>query len=796
MFARSPHRPPALRFALCLLMLPLSLPRAALGSEGLPIHSVEVEGLQQLPRETVLHYLGLAAGQTFSRAELNDGIRRLWSSELVDDVGVEVLSTAERLSAAGARGPGVRLVVRVVERPLLVSLSYDGLHRLGRQEISDLVDRKRIQLYEGGPLDLGEVTRLERALETLYHEKGFPLAAVRFELEPLSESERRVVFKIDEGEQIKIAEIRFDGNAAVGEDRLRRAMKHSRASGLVSRLRKRDVFKTAQFQNDLEAVRRVYAEAGYKDAVVGEPELEVVGKPPQEERRLVITIPVEEGERFSLGEITVTGNEALSDQVLLRIIEAPWQGRTRWLSSKHIDQAKASVRDLYHSQGYLAAEVAFEVRERAQGVADLIVHLEEGDVYTVGRVEIRGNKKTRDRVVRREIRVREGAVLDTQALRRSLVKIEQLGFFQPDPEEPVRLRFDDEKNVVDIVVQGEEAKKTQFQFGASWDPQIGIGGILALSTDNLLGRGESLGFSLSQGGGPQDSYSIFYNVPWLLDRPQSVGTSVFQQRLSFPSVVGSDSILEETGVSLSYGRSLGVFESLTLTFEQKETRQSFFDELVPFGSRFQSTSLGTRYVYDSRTSPLHPSHGMRVVGGVTYTGGALGGDRSLVRPEAGFQLFRPLTRSRLRSVFAFNTQGGWIAPFEGQGLHPLEGFFLGGPSSVRGFRPSSLFSRDEAGEPLFENDLALGGDKYFQLNLEYHLLLGGPVRLVLYGDAGNAFAPRRSLDLSKLRYTTGAELRLTVPALGAPLRFIYAINLDPLPSDQFESFRFTFGTSF
>ena len=150
-----------------------------------------------------------------------------------------------------------------------------------------------------------------------------------------------------------------------------------------------------------------------------------------------------------------------------------------------------------------------------------------------------------------------------------------------------------------------------------------------------------------------------------------------------------------------------------------------------------------------------------------------------------------------RTLIAFNAEGGLIHPFGGKEINVLERFFLGGENSIRGHRYRSIFLRDKNGIPLRDkNQVILGGDKYVQFNLEYHFVLGGPFRVLLFGDAGNVFGDGQSFDLSNLRKTAGVELRVFLPVFGAPLRFIYAKNLDPQPQDSFESFQFSIGTSF
>jgi outer membrane protein insertion porin family len=216
-------------------------------------------------------------------------------------------------------------------------------------------------------------------------------------------------------------------------------------------------------------------------------------------------------------------------------------------------------------------------------------------------------------------------------------------------------------------------------------------------------------------------------------------------------------------------------------------------------------------VRDSRDSRLEPTVGSRVSASLEYAGGFLGGDNNFWRPEIGLAWFKPLSQVPVKTVFAINLEGGYIRPHGDDPLSFLERYYLGGETSVRGFRFRSIWVRCLGGEPypnratqpcqpdetmVDEFGFPVGGDKFFQLNLEYHVLVGGPFRVLAFLDAGNVYGEGQSFDLGRFRATAGAELRIFVPVFGAPLRFIYSSNLEPLPDDRFESFQFSIGATF
>jgi outer membrane protein insertion porin family len=216
---------------------------------------------------------------------------------------------------------------------------------------------------------------------------------------------------------------------------------------------------------------------------------------------------------------------------------------------------------------------------------------------------------------------------------------------------------------------------------------------------------------------------------------------------------------------------------------------------------FDNSSLRPAYLFDSRDNPYEPTRGKRLSLSTEYAGGFLGGDTYFVRPELAFSMFQPIGSLPVRQVLALNVEAGLVDPFDPDDhpLSPLDLFFLGGENSIRGFSFRGISVRNPDGSVRRDTFGAIiGGDKFAQINLEYHFLLGGPFRVLAFVDAGNVYADDQSFDLSNLRYTAGAELRVLVPVFGAPLRFIYAINLDPLPGDddRFDNFQFSIGTSF
>jgi outer membrane protein insertion porin family len=416
-------------------------------------------------------------------------------------------------------------------------------------------------------------------------------------------------------------------------------------------------------------------------------------------------------------------------------------------------------------------------------------------------MEFEGNSRTHDKVLRREFRVQEGTLLNMGAVKNSLFKVNQLGYFKLKEDDPILFEnFDTEKKTVDLRIQGDESDRTELQVGAGWSETYGFFGQLSVRTQNFMGRGETVGLS-AQAGRYQTEYSLSYFVPWFLDRPQSIGLQVFKSDLNYSQYVSQESTRQSEGIVLTYGRNLGLFSSFAVSWNRSELQDELSYE-GPLGELFtqrydvSNSSLQPSYTFDSRDSRLETTRGQKLHGSLEYAGGLLGGDNNFWRPELSYSLFRPIPLGRVNSVFAVNMETGWVEGIDGEEVIPLERYYLGGENSVRGFEFRSIFVRDENDRPVLDDGFFKGGNKFLQLNLEYHFLLGGPFRILGFADAGGVYDDDQSFDVDQMRYSAGVELRIFVPVFGAPLRFIYASNLEPLPDDQFESFQFSIGATF
>ena len=391
--------------------------------------------------------------------------------------------------------------------------------------------------------------------------------------------------------------------------------------------------------------------------------------------------------------------------------------------------------------------------------------------------------------------------MNTGALKNSLLRIGQSEVFKVDEEDPVAFDIDSEEKLVDLTIQGEEGERTEMLFGGGFSEVDGFFGQFQFRTRNFLGRGETLGVS-AQLGSRQDIFDLSYFIPWFLNKPQSFGASIFKRRLDYNLLTGQTVFQDNFGGTLTYGRNLGIFGNFSTTFsrfDSDEARTEFDLEGNKITQQINRKVAMLRWsvVRDRRDSRLQPTIGSRASISLDLAGGPLGGNTDFWRPIGSYAKFLPMTKGRLRTVLGMNVLAGYIEPIGDTPLYFNDRFYLGGESSVRGFKYRSIWVRDSEGNTVTDQSgFPLGGNRSVQLNLEAIFVLKGPFRFLFYTDGGRVYGDNQSFDFENFRISTGAELQVTVPMLGAPLRFIYAYNINPLPDDRFETFQFSIGPGF
>ncbi len=450
----------------------------------------------------------------------------------------------------------------------------------------------------------------------------------------------------------------------------------------------------------------------------------------------------------------------------------------------------------------------------------------EGDQYTLNRVEFVGNPSTRDRVLRRELPISEGEVFNTRLWQIGLTRINQLGYWAltQEPEITPAPRSEGEGKL-NARITGTEQGRNEIQVGGGYSGVEGAFFQGSYATRNFLGRGAILQSSLQVGGRSQ-LVNLSYTEPYFLGTRNTVGGSIFVRELEF-----SDFTRDARGFTLLFGQRLGNFTSWATTYRLEKFDEAggnifFFDiSQVPpgwedidisglfnrqFGTaiaaleRTTNSSIIPRFTFNTVNNPFRPTKGLRLRASVEFTGGFLGGDNEFIKPLADITWYRPLWK---KTHFAFHGEGGLIESMNDSLIPRSERFFLGG--DIRGPRVFETRSLAPVGpvagiEPVVDSEgnvigipfSDVGGDRFLLFQFEYITRITDPFDLVLFFDAGQSYGEVPGFDISDLRYSVGLEARFHLPVFQAPLRLIWGKVLDEQPGDRLNSFQFSIGFPF
>ncbi|HVT04919.1 MAG TPA: outer membrane protein assembly factor BamA [Thermoanaerobaculia bacterium] len=763
---------------------------------GKTIERFDVAGNTSVAKDTIRVYLGVNPGEPYNPEALRSNFLNLWQTGLFDDVRID--------ASKGESGVIIKATVR--ERPRIGAVEYKGNKSLTTAKIGEALEHEKIDLHVGNTI---EQTLIKRAAETIrktYTEGGYEGVTVETRLEDRpNPAEKKIVFIINEGIKAKVAAIDFAGNKRFSDRRLRSVMKDVKTDNLITWIRKKNLYVPSKLQEDLEKVRNYYQDYGYKDVQFGDPQIITLKK---RKPRVKIVIPVTEGPVHTYRDVSVSGNKVFTSEQMI----GKWPLKKGDILSRKPIQARIDgFEDAYRRLGYIYAYVNPEYVEAENNVVDVHLEVFEGDQFTLGRLEFEGNTVTKDKVLRREIYLDEGSVMDMETFKASLYKLGQLGYFKvtQNPD----FKVNPQNKTVDVTVKGEEEGKNDVQFGGGYSETYGFFGQFSFSTRNFLGEGETFGVNY-QRGRRQNFFSLSYSDPWFMDRPHSLGVSIFDRQTILPASVGFES--RSKGGSVAYGYHLSRFQNFSVSYGYQRSREhtEFTPTPDPDGNiplpdiadnSFITSAVIPAWRYDSRDNPFDTTRGAKSSISLAYEGGPLGGTIDIIKPSLDYTIFKKLSK---RSSVDFNVEVGTIIPtsssncansfadlakFKNKLCVPRsERFFVGGEYSVRGFRSYSIGPR----ETLNGQSVVVGGYSYNVFNLEYILRVNEPLRFVLFADAGQSYGYKARWDFSALRYSTGAELRIFLPVFQFPLRFIYAINPDSRKGDEFESFQFTIGNTF
>jgi outer membrane protein insertion porin family len=764
----------------------------------------------------------------YDEASVLADFKRLWGTNFLDNIWIDVKDAPYDNGVVGKH-----IVYNLEERQRVKIVDYIGADSLDQSNIDEALKERSLAIRLDSFIDPGLIKRVQGVILEMLAEKGYEFAEVKPEVKPLPGGPKTVhlSFVVTEGPKVKIREIEFVGNKDISDGKLRSQMKSNKQVGFFSFITGNGTYQEAKFEEDAEAVVAYYRERGYVAVQVGQPELKYLEDSADKETRwMQLRIPVTEGERYRIGDITFEGNKVIR----LEALQALFQQRPgSFYSEKRMRTAFDKARELYGSVGYFefTGYPDLKPREQPQGdgqiedvpemiaegkptrvdgspLVDIVVRLNEGEQYFVNRITFVGNTTTRDNVIRREMRLVENGVFNTEALKYSVRRLNQLGYFKPleDQRDITVEKTPGQSNKVDVSMKFEEQNRNQLTFGAGVSQFEGFFGQLSFVTSNFLGRGESLTLSL-QAGSRAKNYQVAFSEPFLFDRPITGGVDIYDREIRYPeqftqassggNVVMGFPLADFTRMFVSYGYEQVRVEELNPIFLDPVvlSRNPFLRDslLIGQGGRRTVSKVTPSVAMNTVDNPIFPSSGKRYTAVVEMAG--LGGNTSFYKPRVEGVWFIPHTR---RTSIGLRAEAEYIGEWGRTIELPIfEKLFLGGGFSVRGYDIRSIGPRDE------ETGLVLGGNKSLLFNAEYLITIAQPVRLVFFYDAGQVLDKGQNFAMDEFITSTGAEVRFFMPVLNVPFRLIMAFNpqrdgvLDNnLQPEKAFKFRFDVGSTF
>jgi outer membrane protein insertion porin family len=740
--------------------------------------------------------------------------RRLWGTHFLDDLSIEL---QEYVLSNGVAGKVV--VFRLEERQRIKIVDYEGLSRVSRSAIDDKLKEKHLELRLDSFIDAGLLKQVSSVVREVYADKGYQFAEVKPVVKPIEGAAKlvNVTFNVSEGPKVAIRDVEFLGNKAVSDEALAHTMQHNKAQGLLSILNSSGTYNATKFEEDSDKIVAMYRNRGYIGAQVGQPDVRALDDSRDGRTRWIqLRVPVTEGKQYRLGSFAFEGNTILKAEALRGLFKL----RTGDVYNEDdIRKGLDKAREIYGAGGYYeftgypdlqprdapasdpAAGPAGARPAAGPPVVDVTVRLQEGKQYYVHRIVVLGNTHTRDDVIRREVALVEAGIFSSEALKYTVKRLNQLGYFKPIEKEAVAVeKTPGVDNMLDINLKVEEQNRNQVSFGAGASQYDGFFANASFTTTNFLGRGESASVSVQQGS-RSNNYQLGFSEPFLLNRPITAGATLFSRKVDYR--VTSDAVdysEVRTGASLTTGMPILRFMRgfVTYSYEIIDTASSkALQAALSTGAsgtsilfldtgRHTESSVSPSLVYNTVDNPFAPRSGRRLTATYQYAGGVLGGTSDFIKPEVEAIQYIPLSH---RTALGFRANAGWIRNYGSQDLPYYLRYFMGGEMQIRGTDIRSVGPKNTTSVPI-------GGTKFMLFNAEYYFDIAPQVRALLFHDAGQAFGEKEPFSFRQLRTSSGAELRVTLPVIGVPFRLIYAWNVYRETTEKARTFKFAVGTTF
>lgn len=726
------------------------------------IESVSIAGNKRIDAGAVLRQVKSKSGDRYAADRLRSDLAAIFQMGYFDDVQILVTDSEK----------GKAVTFQVTEKAVIGQIHIQGTKELKEKEV-----REVISISANTIINPKEVQNSVENIKTLYRDKGFYRTEVTADIKQTDKDRVNISFVVEEGVKVYIRGIRFSGNTAFTDKELRKEMSTSE-KGLLSWLTESGKLKRDLLEQDRARIGALYHNSGFLEARIGEPAVTY------EEDRLYINIDIEEGARYRVGTIEIEGDIIGDKNDLFQFVEL---GQEKFFSRKILRDDMLRLTDHYAEKGYAFADVEPALRKNAEDLRmDVTIRISKGNLVHVNRVNIKGNTRTRDRVIRREIMVQEGGILDAGAVRKSSERLQRLGYFE---EVNVRPEPTVQENIMDVVVELKEKPTGTFSIGAGYSSVDSLMFMSQISENNFLGKGQKLSLQANLSSS-STQYNLSFTEPRLNDTKLLFGYDLYNWSREY-----DDYTKNSTGGSLRFAYPVWEKWHLGWGYGFDDTKLTDVLPTASLGIRESLDIETTSYIRlglskDTRDKFVDPSKGALTSLSIKHAGLFLGGDSSFTKYEASSSWYYPLWKE---TVFHVKGSMGYVIENEDRKLPVYEKFYLGGMSTIRGFDNGKI-------SPLEPNGLGgldrVGGEKMWYANFEwiFPLFKEAGLKGLIFYDTGNVYRDSENWSLDDLRHSVGVGFRWLSPM--GPLRLEWGYNLDPEPGEKQGLWDFSIGGMF
>ena len=754
---------------LLLLALLASLPSFAI--QPFVIRDIRVEGVQRTEAGTVFTYMPVKVGERIDDEKAAAAIKALYATGFYSDVRLEA--------------DGDILIVFVQERPAIASIDIEGAKEFTKENLKDGL--KQAGIAESRIYDKSLLDRAEKEIKRQYTSRGFYSAKVTTTVTPLERNRAALRFDIEEGEVTKIADINIIGAKDFTERQLLREMKLT-TPGWFTWFTKDDQYSKQQLTADLEALRSYYLNRGYLEFNIESTQVSIT----PDREKIFITVVINEGPVFRVGDIKFSGDLIVKEAELRELVRVR-PGEV--FSREKIVETTKGINDRLGNEGYSFANVnPVPDLNRESRIAGFTFFIDPGRRVYVRRVNISGNQKTQDEVIRRELRQLESSWYSLEKIARSKERLQRTGYFsEVNIETPAVPGTSDQ---VDVNITVTERNTGTFNFGVGYSEAEKLTIQTSISQANILGTGNMVALQVNSGS-VNKVYAFSYLNPYWTADGVSRGFDFFRRDVDTTSLSIASYQTYSTGAGVRFGIPVTEYDTVVLGATAERTRlavdlvaspQRYLDFVNAFGERTDTLRTNISFSRDTRDSLTWPTRGW--LNEIAFEIGVPPGDLTYYRATYQSQYFFTWQRLPWLTVM-LNGELGYADGYRGRPLPFFKNFYAGGVGSVRAFETATLGPRDTNGD-------ILGGNRRFVTNAEFLFPLPGykdkNVRLALFLDAGNVWGPDDKISMGDLRVSTGLAVSWDSPV--GPLRFSFGMPLKKQELDKVERFQFQLGKIF